>query len=72
MQRPRIQLIPIGIDAWRVVDPGRGPIGQVRVGRDEQGEHFAAKRFHPRDRRFHALGQFWSREDAVDALVLST
>ncbi|MBD3751714.1 MULTISPECIES: hypothetical protein [Microbacterium] len=72
MQATHLQLIPIGIDAWRVVDPGRGPIGHVRVGRDAQGEHFSVKRFHPSDRQFHALGQFWNRDDAVEALLLST
>lgn len=72
MQTPQIQLVPIGIDAWRVVDRVRGPIGQVRAGRDAHGEHFSVRRFHPRDRQFHAIGTFWSRDDAVDALVLST
>ncbi|RCL84791.1 MAG: hypothetical protein DBW62_08340 [Microbacterium sp.] len=72
MQTSQIQLVPIGIDAWRVVDAGRGPIGHLRVDRDAQGEHFAVKRFHPSDRQFHALGRFWSRDDAVEALLLST
>ena len=68
MQTSQIQLVPIGIDAWRVVDAGRGPIGHLRVDRDAQGEHFAVKRFHPSDRQFHALGRFWSRDDAVEAV----
>lgn len=72
MQTPRIQLVPIGIDTWRVIDPGRGPIGHLRVGQDEQGEHFSVKRFHPRDRQFHPLGRFGSQDDAIDALMLST
>ncbi|WP_434970581.1 hypothetical protein [Microbacterium sp. bgisy207] len=72
MTTPRIRLVPIGIDTWRVVHDDLGPIGQVRAGWDEQGEHYAVKRFHPRDRRFHVLGRFWNKDDAIDALVLST
>lgn len=67
-----VRLVPVGIAAWRVVHPVRGPIGQVRVTTDEQGEHFVAGRFRRADQRMHPIGSFWSREDAVGALVHST
>ncbi len=54
------RLIPVGTDAWRVIDVRGRALGHVK----RDGERFLARRFHVPTASYRELGAFWSMEEA--------
>lgn len=66
--RTRVRLIPVATAMWRVVDPTGRAMGHLQRLTAPQGERYRARRFHAASGSFRDVGEFWSAQDAVDAL----
>lgn len=66
--RSRVRLVPVAAALWRVVDPQGRAMGHLQQLAEPQGERFRARRYHVASGSFRDLGEFWSAQDAVDAL----
>lgn len=64
--RGGLRLVQVHDDLARVTRAGGEIVGYVERFDDPQGERYRAKRFVARQRRFVAIGEFWSRDDATD------
>ena len=66
---PGIRAIPVNGGVWRVVASRGGEmLGHIEAIDGETGRRYRAKRFVVRERRFRALGEFWTPADAIDAV----
>jgi hypothetical protein len=63
-----LRLASIAADRWRVVDPSGRIVGHLAARRDPGGARYRARRYHAASRAFLDVGEFWSPDDAVDAL----
>lgn len=63
-----VRLMRASVALWRVVDRGGRVIGHLQAIPDARGTRVRARRFHPASRAFVDVGDFWSADDAVDAL----
>lgn len=62
------RLLPAGNALWRVLD-GRGlVIGHIQEVAQGGDIRFRARRYHAATRAFRDLGDFWSRDQAVECL----
>jgi hypothetical protein len=68
---PRIRLLPVATGLWRVVDGDGRALGHLRRLVEPEGERLRALRFHAATRTFRDVGDFWTTQDAVDALRYS-
>lgn len=68
----RVSLVPVSAALWRVVDPRGRAMGHLQRLAEPQGERFRARRFHVASGAFRDVGEFWSAQDAVDALRYSS
>jgi hypothetical protein len=68
----RVRLIPVATDLWRVVDSDGRALGHVRRLLEPGGERLRALRYHAATRTLRAVGDFWTTQDAIDALRYST
>ena len=65
---PGLAIVPLHSGDWRVTRRDGAVLGYVeRVG-DGADARYRGKRMVARERRFTVLGEFWSADDAVDAL----
>lgn len=60
-------VVPLANGSWRVTRRDGTLLGNVEPVNEERGTRYRAKRF-TRDRRFRAIGEFWTAHEAVDAL----
>lgn len=65
-----VQMIPIGMQRWRVLDRLGRARGQLVVTDGPDGPRFRARRFSPSTGTFHDLGDFWRASDALECLRL--
>ena len=63
-----VQLTAAAAGLWRVIDSRGRIIGHLEALAARQGVRYRARRFHAASRAFRDLGDFWSADDAVDAL----
>jgi hypothetical protein len=64
-----VRAVPVNGGVWRVVAVRGGEmLGHVEALDGDTGRRYRAKRFDVRERRFRALGDFWTPADAVDAV----
>lgn len=63
-----LELVRLHGGLTRVLRRGGGVIGYVERIADPAGTRFRAKRMRPRAAGFVAVGEFWSADEALDAL----
>ncbi len=66
--RRGINLVQLHDDLWRVTRADGDVLGYVEGFDDPRGRRFRSKRLITLQKRFLALGEFWSFDDAVDCL----
>ncbi|MEO6941645.1 MAG: hypothetical protein ABI238_02865 [Terrimesophilobacter sp.] len=66
--RRGIRLVQLHEDLWRVTRVDGDVLGYVEGYDEPRGRRFRSKRLIPLQKRFVALGEFWSFDDAVDCL----
>lgn len=64
--REGVATIQLNDDLWRVTRPAGEVLGYVERLSTPAGHRFVAKRMLPRQRRFLAVGEFWTLDDAMD------
>lgn len=64
--RAGVVTIQLHDDLWRVTRPQGEVLGYVERSSSPAGHRFVAKRLLQRQRRFLAVGEFWSLDDAMD------
>ena len=64
--RAGINLVQLHDELWRVTRPGGEVLGYVERFRANGGDRFRAKRMIGVQRRFVAIGEFWTIGEAVD------
>ncbi len=64
--RAGVATIQLNDDLWRVTRPAGDVLGYVERLSTPAGHRFVAKRMLPRQRRFLAIGEFWTFGDAMD------
>jgi hypothetical protein len=64
----RVRIIPIGDERWRITRPDGEVLGYIDRSPAAAGDRFHARRMLVLQRRFLPVGDFWSLEDAVEAL----
>ena len=64
--RAGVAHIQLHDDLWRVTRADGEVLGYVERHDTSVGHRFTAKRMLPRQRRFMAVGDFWSLDDALD------
>lgn len=64
--RAGVATIQLNDDLWRVTRPAGEVLGYVERLATPAGHRFVAKRMLPRQRRFLAVGEFWTLDDAMD------
>jgi len=64
--RSGISCIQLHDDLWRVTSPDGEVLGYVERSASPAGLRFRAKRMLHAQRRFLAVGEFWSVDDALD------
>lgn len=70
--RATYRLAAAGPALWRVIGPTGLIIGHLRSLALEQGDRYRAQRYHAASGTFRTIGDFWSADEAVDCLRLST
>lgn len=63
--RPGITMVQLHDELWRVTRPEGEVLGYVERFAVRDGLRYRAKRFLARQRRFIAMGEFWSIDEAV-------
>lgn len=58
---------PVHDALWRIIRADGDVVGYIERIDDPRGERFRARRLHSH-RRFTVAGEFWSVDDAMDAL----
>lgn len=66
--RRGINLVQLHDELWRVTRTDGDVLGYVESFLEPRGRRYRSKRFLPLQRRFLPTGEFWSFDDAVDAL----
>lgn len=61
-----VTLVTLGEELWRVTKHDGEVLGYVERFRVREGLRYRAKRYLPMQRRFMVMGEFWSRDDAVE------
>jgi hypothetical protein len=64
-----LDVVPLHNGLTRVLRRDGGVIGYVELLDDPAGARFRAKRMAPRAAGFRVVGEFWTADDALDALV---
>ena len=64
--RAGVATIQLNDELWRVTRPDGEVLGYVQRITSAAGHRFVAKRMLQRQRRFLALGEFWTVDDAMD------
>ena len=65
----RVRVTPAGARLWRVIAlPDGRVIGHLRAVGEKTNLKWSAQRFSVASRAFRDLGEFWSADDAVQAL----
>lgn len=64
--RAGVATIQLNDDLWRVTRPAGEVLGYVERLSTPTGHRFVAKRMLPRQRRFLAVGEFWTLDDAME------
>jgi hypothetical protein len=64
--RAGISCIQLHDDLWRLTRPDGEVVGYVERLGSAAGTRFRAKRMLQAQRRFVAIGEFWSMDDALD------
>jgi hypothetical protein len=64
--RAGVATVQLHDDLWRITRPTGEVLGYVERRDTPAGHRFVAKRMLPRQRRFLAVGEFWTAEDAMD------
>ena len=63
---PGVAVIPLHDDLWRVTRTDGEVLGYVDRTSTPAGDRFTAKRMLQRQRRFVAIGEFWTIDDALE------
>jgi hypothetical protein len=66
--RTSLRLAPAAPGRWRVVESTGRIIGHLDALPHPGGARYRARRYHAPTRAFRDIGDFWSPDDAVDAL----
>ncbi len=64
--RAGVATIQLHDDLWRITRSSGEVLGYVERIDTAAGHRFVAKRMLPRQRRFLAVGEFWTADDAMD------
>lgn len=64
--RAGVATIQLHDDLWRITRSTGEVLGYVERIDTPVGHRFVAKRMLPRQRRFLAVGEFWTSDDAMD------
>jgi hypothetical protein len=64
--RSGVVSIQLNDDLWRITRPSGEVLGYIQRADAPAGHRFVAKRMLPRQRRFIAVGEFWTVDDALD------
>jgi len=64
--RDGVATIQLHDDLWRITRAAGEVVGYVQRIDSSAGHKFVAKRMLPRQRRFLAIGEFWSLDDAME------
>lgn len=62
------RLVAAGPALWRVVDANGLVMGHLQEIATDAGTRFRARRYHAPSRTFRDVGDFWSREQAIECL----
>lgn len=65
-RHPGLTLVQLHDELWRVTRSAGDVLGYIERFAVCAGVQYRAKRFIVRQRRFVAVGEFWSMDDAVD------
>lgn len=63
-----LRLVAAGPGLWRVVDAKGIVAGHLQEIVQDAGTRFRARRYHAPSRAFRDVGDFWSREQAIECL----
>ena len=66
--RHGIRCVQLHDELWRVTRTDGSVLGYLERFADPRGERFRSKRLLPLQQRFVVIGEFWSIDDAIDAL----
>lgn len=64
--RAGVAAVQLNDDLWRMTRPTGEVLGYVQRIDTAAGHKFVAKRMLPRQRRFLAVGEFWTADAAMD------
>jgi hypothetical protein len=64
----QLRLDALGANRWRVVEPPARIIGHLDAVDVGGGVRYRARRYHSPTRSLVVVGEFWRRDDALDAL----
>jgi hypothetical protein len=65
---PRVSVVPVGDARWRITRRDGEILGYVDHSPEVDGHPFHARRMQVVQRRFIPVGDFWTLQDAIDAL----
>lgn len=65
---PGLRLVPLHAGLTRVLHRDGSVLGYVEIAPDAAGIRYRAKRMRPRAAGFTIVGEFWSPDEALDAL----
>lgn len=68
---PDVTLVALGEELSRVTRHDGEVLGYVERFEAREGLRYRAKRYSPTQRRFMMMGEFWSRDDAVETFRAS-
>lgn len=63
--RISVAVVQLHDELWRITRPDGEVLGYIEQFSSEFGDRYRAKRFIVRQRRFIAMGEFWSMDDAI-------
>lgn len=67
----RVRLLRAATDLWRVIDVSGRVVGHLKTVPHPLGSRYRALRYHAASARLRGIGDFFSADDAVDALRAS-
>lgn len=65
---PEVRVVPLASGMLRVTRPDGTVLGYLEQVDRVDAPRFRAKRMLPRESRFSIVGEYWSRDDAIEAL----
>ena len=60
-----VAVVQLHDELWRITKEDGEVLGYIEQFPAEAGQRYRAKRFMVRQRRFIAMGEFWSMDDAI-------